>query len=165
VIAAVATAAGAAHSWIVPVKLRAAALIDVPTNIAPDPDPPAQGPLDPATLGPRISLDQAHALFEEGGYLFIDTRPKEYFDAGHILGAFHLSTKEFGEPEGTEVISMLRPEDHFVLYCDGGECDASENVAARLESVGIAHFHIMTASFEEWKKAGYDIEPVEEGAP
>jgi rhodanese-related sulfurtransferase len=160
VIAAVAIAAGAAHSWIVPVKLRLAPRPGVTdaTPANPDDGGPDQTPA-PAS-DQFISLEQAHALFESGA-LFLDTRPRAQFDEARILGAYHLSTEQFGTPEGTEVLSMLSADTPYVLYCDGGDCEASEDVALRLEDA-YPLYHIMRDGFPAWRDAGYDIET---GAP
>jgi rhodanese-related sulfurtransferase len=171
-----AVAAGAAHSWIQPVKLGLRDRTETPTlpdqpppvvdqttgaepdtgPAVPDSDPPL-GPIDPDSLGPFISLAEARSLFESGT-LFIDTRLKEEFDASRILGAYHLSTREFGTPEGGEVLAMLSADTHYVLYCEGGECDTSENVAARLEDA-FPRFHILRDGFPAWVAAGYEVEP------
>lgn len=156
VIAAAAIAAGAAHSWVVPVKVRLK-----PRQAQNGPVTPGPGPINPPpeqTALPEgfITLEQARALFEAGA-LFLDTRPREQFDAERILGAYHLSTEQFGTPEGTEILSMLSADAPYVLYCDGGECEASENVAQRLEDA-FPLYQIMHDGFPAWRDAGYDIE-------
>jgi rhodanese-related sulfurtransferase len=168
----VAVIAGAAHSWVVPVKV---ALSTIAPPAAVDHNqsahqsagtPPSDGtaaPVNPDALGHMISLAEARALYETGA-LFLDTRTKEQYDKGHILGAFHLATVEFDAGQTGEIFAMLSPKTHYVLYCDGGDCDASENVAQRLEDA-FPLFHIMKDGFPAWEQAGYDVEVPEGGNP
>ncbi len=166
-IGMVAVIAGAAHSWVVGVKVglkpRETPVAADPGASPKPPDQPGSGPVDPATLGQFISLAEAHALFE-AGVLFIDTRTLEQFNQGHILGAYHLSTVELAAGQAGEVLSLLSSATHYVLYCDGGECEASENVAQRLEDA-FPLYHIMKDGFPAWQAAGYDIELPDGGKP
>ena len=40
-----------------------------------------------------------------------------------------------------------------MIYCVGGDCDASKNVAARLEQFGYTDLRIMGAGYNEWEMA------------
>lgn len=164
----VAVIAGAAHSWVVDVKVglkpRETPVAAVDPGTTPNaPEHPASGPVDPAKLGQFINLAEGHALFE-AGTLFIDSRTLEQFNQGHILGAYHLSTVELEAGQATEILSLLTPDTHYVLYCDGGECEASENLAQRLEDA-FPLYHIMKDGFPAWQAAGYDIEVPDGGNP
>ena len=46
----------------------------------------------------------------------------------------------------------------LVIYCVGGECDASKNTAARLEQLGYTDLRIMGAAYTDWVSAGYPTE-------
>jgi rhodanese-related sulfurtransferase len=143
----VAVAAGAAHSWIHEPQVK--------VGLRPDPGPP--GPAQPAATSRFITLDQALALYEEGT-LFLDARTKEQFDKSRINGAYHLSTQEFDTPEGQDIIrNLLSAKVPYVIYCDGGDCDASENLAQRLEDA-FPLYSILNDGFPAWEKAGYDVE-------
>lgn len=152
----VAVIAGAAHSWIVPVKLHP----DPPapaTNVLPPVVSNPSAGAQPAPLGQYITLEQAKALYDAHQVLFIDTRPKEKFEESHIPSALHLSTEEFGQPQESEVLKFLSASEPYILYCDGGDCDASENVATRLQSA-FPNYHILKDGFPAWQAAGYDVE-------
>lgn len=161
----VAVTAGAAHSWIEPVKVGLRPLEAAPSAAAPagaQPPAPDPGAAAPSVLGQFISLAQAKALFEAGS-VFLDARTQEQFDQGHILGAYHLSTVELEAGGASEVLSLLSKDSDYVIYCDGGECEASENLAQRLEDA-FPRYHIMQDGFPAWQKAGYDVELPEGGA-
>jgi rhodanese-related sulfurtransferase len=117
------------------------------------------GPVDPAALDVFITVEQAKALYDSGAP-FIDTRTREEFEAGHVGEAgvaFHLSTHEWGKPEGDEALDFLLAfkNDPIVLYCGGGTCDASENLAILLKQSGFTKLHIMKDGFPAWRDAGH----------
>lgn len=176
--------AGAADSWIRPVKLAAtdpsggaaprgaeAATPGTDAAALPAADPQATpttttpGPTDktdttaaPAAdqpLGLHINLAQARKLFEQGTP-FLDARTDEEFKAGHIAGAFHLPSDAFDRQGGAEALKFLDQNAPVVIYCGGGDCHASEYVAIRLEQAGFKSYHIMTDGFATWQAAGYD---------
>lgn len=115
-------------------------------------------PVDPETLGLSITIQQARALHKAGLYSFLDTRLRSQYDESHIQHAEHLSVKEFNEPAGLEVLKFLDPKEHTILYCDGGSCDASENLAILLKQYGFTKLHIMTEGFGAWENAGYPVD-------
>lgn len=111
--------------------------------------PPDTG--TPDALGTEISLDQARQLWEEG-ISFLDTRQQDVYEAGHVSGAFHLSADMV--LDDAPVMMMIDPDATIVLYCEGGECDASHNTATLLGQLGFSKIHIMTAGYDAWAEAG-----------
>ena len=59
-----------------------------------------------------------------------------------------------------ELMSFSPPEanDLIVIYCTGGDCQASEDTAILLEAAGYANIAIMAAGFDEWAAAGLPTE-------
>ncbi len=49
----------------------------------------------------------------------------------------------------------------IIVYCHGGDCDLSLQVAKALQEAGYAHVGIFTGGWPDWQKAGY---PVAKGA-
>lgn len=120
------------------------------TTAAPTPDAAAQ----PAALGLDISVDQAKALFDAGAP-FIDARHRDEYDAGHVAGAFHMTADQLTGGKTPEVLNFLDPAKPLVIYCGGGACDASHNVAALLQQLGFTQFHIMNDGYPGWTAAGH----------
>lgn len=152
--------AGAAHSWVVPVSFR---IDDV---IAADPAPPAgnaaaaapgQGAPAPAPLGVNITLDQARGLFDQG-IMFLDAREDHERGAGWIAGSIHLTAGMMRGSTLPDAFGMLDPAAPVVIYCGGGDCDASENLAILLRQAGFATLHIMKDGFPAWADAGLPVE-------
>ncbi|MBS0191197.1 MAG: rhodanese-like domain-containing protein [Phycisphaerales bacterium] len=142
---------GAADSWLRPTRLSLEA---PPAEAAQHQNSGAPGP---AELGLMIDAASAKKLFDEG-VVFLDARIDEEFAAGHIPQAFHLNSATFGTPAGADAMQALDPSQRIVIYCGGGECDASKNLALLLQGAGYKRTHIFEAGFPEWIKQGYPVE-------
>lgn len=169
---------GAADSWIRPVQLRL-----IPQGPAPAPapaiSPPSDGanpaPPDPAqasapksdgagtdapaagVLGLEITVAQAKSLFDQG-VMFIDARHDEEFLAERVAGAINLTSSMFDGDRPPEALAVLNPDLPLVIYCSGGDCDASHAVGIRLQQAGFSQIHIMTDGLPGWKKQGLSVQ-------
>lgn len=110
-----------------------------------------------APLGLMIDSKAAKALFDEG-VIFLDARIQPEYDAGHIPQAYLLNSTMFGTPAADEAMKALDASQPVVIYCGGGDCDASKNVAILLQQAGFKQVHIIEKGFPEWKELGYPIE-------
>lgn len=116
---------------------------------------PGQTPAsDPSVKSGTISLDEARALFEQGAF-FLDARYESDYRAGHIEGAFWMPASRVITPAGRAELEIIEPGGTVVIYCTGGDCDASENTAIRLEQSGF-HFdiRILGKGYADWADAG-----------
>jgi len=114
-----------------------------------------------------LTLREAHMVWKEGAY-FLDARHEHEFDAGHIQYASYLEASLFDtDSERAFAVTDSIPTDStVVLYCLGGECDASKNTAALLEQLGYTDLRIMGAGYDDWVAAGFPIVTgVEEVSP
>ncbi len=158
---------GAADSWIRPVQLRLtppsaqpapathAATTTGPAT-APAPGQPTRAAVDEG-IEQEITVAQAKRL-HDAGVMFIDARLDEDFAAGHIQGALHLTATMFSEAVPPKALQLLDPAAAVVIYCSGGDCEASHDVGIRLQQAGFQRLHIMVDGFPAWKGAGYAIE-------
>ncbi|MDQ3624233.1 MAG: rhodanese-like domain-containing protein [Verrucomicrobiota bacterium] len=64
--------------------------------------------------------------------LWVDARPRARFEREHIPGAVLLNEDEW-EQLVPGFLDAWNPEQTIVVYCDGGECDASHAVGRRLK--------------------------------
>lgn len=111
-------------------------------------------------LGLEITLEDALEL-QKLGAQFIDARHRPEYEEGHIQGAYLLPADMFdsGKPE---CLNFINPNDFLVIYCSGGDCDASHNTAKMLQQVGYMKTHILKAGYPAWKAAG---QPIATGKP
>jgi rhodanese-related sulfurtransferase len=161
--------AGGVHSLIVPVAL-------VPTpppklDLPADPKLPAAGPqtttsapATPAAASPQpaamadgdITLAQARALYEQS-VMFVDARSLAEFTESHVEGAVHLPLEALEGGARPDALSVLDPGAKIVIYCGGGDCHASHDVAIRLNALGFKSCYVLKEGFPAWKAAGYEV--------
>ncbi|MEM0983959.1 MAG: rhodanese-like domain-containing protein [Planctomycetota bacterium] len=116
-------------------------------------------------LDRRIGLGTAMALFGRASTTgepiwFLDARRQEDFERGHIPGALSMPASRVASGEGVFALidAGAADTDLLVIYCTGGDCDASENTAALLERGGFTNFAILEPGFSEWQGAGMPVE-------
>lgn len=110
--------------------------------------PPAQ-----VTLGLEVSVAEAFALFQLGTP-FIDARHDDEFNQGHVTHAIRMTSDEF-LPRAAEVMRFMPGP--VVIYCTGGQCDASHNLAKALQQAGFTKLHIMKDGYPAWLAAHPDL--------
>lgn len=145
---------------------------DVPSlaDLEPPSDDPMAITVDAGSGVPAIpdldrpieaALEQVRRLHAAGAALFVDARDAEEFAAGHIAGAVNLPYDvAAGEPALVENLdSAGRPT---VVYCGGGACELSMDLAYELIYAGHKKVLIYMGGYPEWAAAGY---PVATGEP
>jgi len=115
--------------------------------------------------GNKIDLALSFALHERAmmgePIWFLDARRQVDFDSGRIAGALFMSHSHVSSGEGLdELAAFSAPEldDLLVIYCTGGDCQASEDTAILLEQAGYGNMAIMEAGYDDWVAAGYPTE-------
>ncbi len=108
----------------------------------------------------EAALEQVRRLHAAGAALFVDAREPEEYAQGHIAGAVHLPYDlAAGEPELIENLdSGGRP---IVVYCGGGACELSMNLAYEMIYAGHTKVLVYMGGYPEWVEAGYPVAPVE----
>ena len=138
---------------------------------ATSPSDPSEQPADEESSDSagagKIDLALAASLHERAmmgePIWFLDARREEDFVKGHIAGAMFMSHTSVSSGDGLDRLAMFStPElgDLLVIYCTGGDCQASEDTAILLEQAGYTNMAIMEAGYDEWVAAGH---PTEEG--
>jgi rhodanese-related sulfurtransferase len=101
----------------------------------------------------EISVSEAKALLDKGGYLFLDCREPKEFKMGHIPGAINI-------PRGVMEFKIAKqvPDKNaqVILYCKSGGrgCLAT----CTLCRMGYQNVKNMDGGWLAWEKAGYPIE-------
>ena len=105
----------------------------------------------------RVKLATAKVFFDAGAALFIDARDASEYEEGHIPGAMRMTRDEaLGDPDRVKALPVQgRP---IVAYCDGGECEASLELAQALVGAGYRKVLVYAGGFPEWVAAGYPVE-------
>jgi rhodanese-related sulfurtransferase len=97
---------------------------------------------------------------EQDGVIFIDARDEDHYRAGHIPGAYHFDRFQ---PQNyfTNVGQVCLTAQQMVFYCNGGDCDDSEQAAIMLrDSLGIPKEKVFVygGGFTEWTNNGMPFE-------
>jgi rhodanese-related sulfurtransferase len=102
-----------------------------------------------------VFLAQARRLFEEGNYVFVDTRDEAAFLREHIEGALSLPARDFAAlyPELT-VWTAGQP---LLLYGVSGNLLTADDVAQQLHAAGMRDVIMLAEGIGEWKVRGYPI--------
>ena len=105
-----------------------------------------------------IEAEAAKAELDKG-VLFLDARPRAFWEMEHIPGSLPLPEDDF-EAAFAELEPRLRNELSVIVYCSGYGCEASHIVARQLHERGIPA-QILHEGWPAWLDAGY---PTKEGA-
>lgn len=104
---------------------------------------------------PLVGIEEALVLFEEGDFLFIDTRPRAQGDFQTIPGAFFIREDSFDD-DLLEYFDFMTTEDTFILFGDGDLFTVS-NLATMLQDRDYTNLFILKGGLTAWEKAGGDI--------
>lgn len=110
-----------------------------------------------------ISVDDAKALMGRDDVTFVDIRDvRELWRDGKLPGAYHAprGMLEFWiDKDSPYAKEMFQSGNRFVFYCAAGARSAlATKVAQELGLKNVCH---IDGGFGAWKKADYEIEPVE----
>jgi rhodanese-related sulfurtransferase len=105
---------------------------------------------------PWIDASDARGLLMDPAVMFVDCRPREQYQSGHISGA--LSLPSDGDLQGA-ALSQLHSAQTIIAYCDArGGCESSHRLAARLRELGLPDVRILKDGLPAWLSAGYPAE-------
>jgi rhodanese-related sulfurtransferase len=115
-----------------------------------------EGFIEPA----NITYELAKGLFDRKA-LFIDARTKAEFDSVHVKGAINIPFEEFhvkSVEERAEIMRKFNKEGIIVVYCKGGKCEVSIDLAYEIAKLGFNSVNIYRGGIAEWKEKGYPTE-------
>lgn len=117
---------------------------------------------DPTTYemelsAPLIDVNEALQLFDEGDYLFIDTRSNAAIAETTIADAFIIREKSFDD-DLLMLMDDIYPEDPIVLF-GNGELSGVSNITNRLQDRGYENILILRVGVKSWLDAGGMVSP------
>lgn len=107
----------------------------------------------PADQAYEVKLPTVMRLFmtaKKRNIHFIDARDPKLYVAGHIPGAVNIPFEKLAEY--TEALQESPKSDLQVLYCDGGDCHLSHDLAEHMLSQGWNRIAVYTGGWAEWSK-------------
>jgi rhodanese-related sulfurtransferase len=108
----------------------------------------------------EIKLTTVKKFFDAGAAVLVDAREAPEYAEGHVPGALSLPFDDV--VANPALLGAVKGADRpIIIYCGGGDCELSRNLAANMLAEGIRKVLVFTGGFQEWRDAGY---PVERGA-
>lgn len=108
-----------------------------------------------AKLSVETDPSDVHADLQKGhtGFIVLDARSAEAYEACHIPGAVSLPYRRISAETTADW-----PQDRvIVVYCWGPACNAAAKAAMRLSALGF-RVKEMIGGLEYWRKEGYPVE-------
>jgi len=100
-----------------------------------------------------ISVAEAKALLDKGGFTFLDVRTEKEFRAGHIPGAKNVPRGKLEYDIGKDIPDK---DTAVVVYCKtGGRSCLGTYTLVRM---GYQNLKSMNGGWMAWTKAGYPVE-------
>ena len=115
-----------------------------------------QGYIEPE----NISSVLAKQLYDRKA-LFIDARTKAEYDTLHIKDAINISYMDFypkSAVERADIMKKFGKSGIIVVYCNGGTCEVSIDLAYEIAKLGYNNVSIYKGGITEWKTLGHPIE-------
>ncbi|NVL92045.1 MAG: rhodanese-like domain-containing protein [Desulfobacterales bacterium] len=100
-----------------------------------------------------ITVSEAKALLDKGGFTFLDVRTEKEFKKGHIPGAVNLPR---GKLEFRIDKKIPDKNTSIVVYCKTGGRSALATYT--LVKMGYKNLKNMDGGWKAWTKAGYPVE-------
>jgi rhodanese-related sulfurtransferase len=108
----------------------------------------------------NIGIVQAKQFYDINA-LFIDGRTREEYFAGHIKGAINYPYEEFKMTTPEQKVAITKKFNKngiIVVYCGGGTCEVSIDLAYELGKLGFKSVNIFLGGWVDWVEAGYPTE-------
>lgn len=88
------------------------------------------------------------------GVLWVDARPSDEFERGHIPDAVSLNEDRWGEVLPEFLAKHWSPDKKIVVYCSAASCNLAEDVARRLrdEAKLPNEIRILKGGWEAWQE-------------
>ena len=117
------------------------------------PAPPLPGEESAQFIGP----DQARGLVGAPGVAFVDCRPLQEYEAGHVTGAIHASLPD--TEVARSLMGSLAGASTVITYCDAqADCARSLKMARLLTAAGFTDVRVLEGGMPSWLQKGYPAE-------
>ncbi|MCP4705453.1 MAG: hypothetical protein GY865_12690, partial [candidate division Zixibacteria bacterium] len=120
--------------------------------------PPSAEEGDP----PFISVDDAAALFQTPGVLFIDARDPEDFEINRVRGAINIPYDYLPDDDYDGYFANLANEishdTRVVVYCSGSECELSLYLGRDMVHYGYQDVKVFYGGWNDWVNAKLPME-------
>jgi rhodanese-related sulfurtransferase len=109
----------------------------------------------------NITVELAKNLYDRNA-LFVDARTKEEYDSLHVKNSINLPYEEFRNKsfnDKMEIMKKYNKDGIIVVYCKGGKCEVSIDLAYEIAKIGFNSVNIYRGGIAEWKEKGFPVQP------
>lgn len=104
--------------------------------------------------GGFVSIERVLMHLRNGTAFFVDARKPEEYQEGHLRDVIHLPSNAL-YANIDRLTDMVAPDETVIIYCAGGECEASHSVADALRrDFGFTNVWIYKNGWEEIESSG-----------
>jgi len=125
---------------------------DLASKSNPKINPSTQSEQEPTDLK-FVTYKQVKQLVGKPGVQFIDARSSEFFTDGTIGNSINLHPWKDGMPFiDNNVILKLQRNLTYIVFCTGGTCTDSHEIAERMLQLGFTKVYVYYNGYDEWEK-------------
>lgn len=106
-----------------------------------------------------ISIDEAARLYKTNNAFFLDARPADLYNKGHIKGAINLPWDNV-EEQCFNVIDNIPPDKIIITYCDGPTCHLCDFLADFLKELGYEHARSLVNGWTVWNQHNLPVDSI-----
>jgi rhodanese-related sulfurtransferase len=99
-----------------------------------------------------VSFSQMQKIANDTSFIIIDARSPELFEEDRIGNAINIFPFADDQNQVIEQIFQLPYGKKIIVYCDGGNCDASHLIAEMLLQFDYNDIYLYSGGWEEWIK-------------
>lgn len=104
-----------------------------------------------------LTLEEVrYYLDQQKGTVVVDARAPEEYGLGHIPNSLNLPVEGF-ESAYQKGLARLKKAPMVIVYCSGGSCNTSHEVAALLQQKGVKNLAVFGDGLPGWMKAKLPI--------
>lgn len=106
-----------------------------------------------------MTLEEVRYFLQQPGTVLVDARSTYEYKLGHIPGALNLPADGF-DPAFPKLQPQLKDAKLIIVYCSGGSCGTSEEVAKKLIQKGLTgnRVAIFQGGLPGWMEANLPIQ-------
>lgn len=108
-----------------------------------------------------LTTEEVKFYREQPGTILLDARSAEEYELGHVAGAASLPLDRF-DAAYPQLERELVKAKMIIIYCSGGSCGTSEEVAKKLTEKGLKNLAIDTDGLPGWMRAKLPIKSGQE---
>lgn len=103
-----------------------------------------------------VEFDEMAASYQKKAVLVLDARPFDFYQLEHIPGAKSCPSEE-ADKYIPEVLAGVSKDFRIVVYCEGGACRDSLDLAQKLISQGWTNVSVYLGGMMEWMDNGMPL--------